>query len=67
MRRAAGSPEPKTTAAFQDVPPSADYGKAVSWALEQKITTGTGNGSTFSPEQGCSRGEIMTFLYRDLA
>ena len=61
-----GSHEPTVSAVFTDVPASADYAKAVSWALEKKITTGTGDGSTFSPQRGCSRGEIMTFLYRDL-
>ena len=66
MWKAAGSPDPKAAASFKDVPASADYAKAVSWALEKKITTGTGDGSTFSPQRGCSRGEIMTFLYRDL-
>ncbi len=40
--------------------------QAVVWALEQNITTGTGP-DTFSPDKTCTRGQIVTFLYRDLA
>lgn len=61
--KAAGSPDPKNSAGFTDLPNSADCIKAVSWALEQGITDGTGP-ATFSPNQGCSRGQIVTFLYR---
>ena len=64
MWKAAGSPEPQAAASFTDVPASADYVKAVSWALERKITTGTGDGTTFSPDRGCTRGQIATFIYR---
>lgn len=64
MWKAAGSPPPKTTAVFTDVPASANYAKAVSWAVEQGITEGTGNGA-FSPDRGCDRGQIVTFLYRE--
>ena len=39
------------------------YFKAVLWAVENNITTGTGNGK-FSPNSTCTRGQIVTFLYR---
>ena len=64
MWRAAGCPEPTVTAEFEDVPPYASYAKAVSWALEKGIINGTG-GLTFSPNQICSRGDVVTLLYRD--
>ena len=67
MWKAAGSHEPTVSAVFTDVPASADYAKAVSWALEQGVTTGTGDGTTFSPDRGCTRGQIATFLYREQA
>lgn len=40
---------------------------AVAWAVEQGITQGTGDGSTFAPDSPCTRGQIMTFLYRAYA
>ena len=61
--RAAGSPEPVGTSAFTDVPASAYYAKAVAWAVENGITTGTSE-TTFSPDAPCTRGQSMTFLYR---
>lgn len=64
--QAAGSPA-APAASFTDVPAGAAYAPAVAWAVEQKITTGTGDGTTFSPDTVCSRGEIMTFLHRNLA
>ena len=63
--RAAGSPEPKNVGSFSDVPASAYYAKAVAWAVENGITTGTGEGR-FSPDAACTRGEIVTLLYRYL-
>lgn len=48
---------------FADVVPGSYYEQAVDWAVEEKITTGTG-AITFSPELTCSRGEIITFLWR---
>ena len=51
------------TAGFDDVEPGAYYSNAVTWALEQGITTGT-SGNTFSPGAACTRGQIVTFLYR---
>ena len=61
----AGSPD-APAAGFTDVPSGADYAQAVAWAVSQGITSGAGNGR-FSPEQACTRGQIMTFLYRDFA
>lgn len=63
--RAAGSPEPKNVGSFSDVSASAYYAKAVAWAVENGITTGTGEGG-FSPDAACTRGEIVTLLYRYL-
>ena len=39
------------------------YYKPVLWAVEQKVTAGT-SATTFSPNKKCTRGEIVTFLYR---
>lgn len=61
--RLAGSPEAGVAVRFQDVPADSDYAKAVGWAVERKITYGTG-ADTFSPEAICTRGQIVTFLYR---
>ena len=63
--RAAGSPEPKNVGSFSDVPASAYYAKAVAWAAANGITGGTGEGR-FSPDAACTRGEIVTLLYRYL-
>ena len=63
MWKAAGSPAPAGKADFDDVPASADYAQAVAWAVEQKITSGTGS-SNFSPAATCTRGQIVTFLHR---
>lgn len=60
-----GSPEPESSNTFQDVPTNAYYSNAVSWAMEWGITNGT-SVTTFSPEQTCTRAQIVTFLYRDL-
>ena len=62
--RAAGSPAPKSTAmAFTDVPAGSYYYDAVLWAIESGITKGTSD-TTFSPNANCSRGQIVTFLWR---
>lgn len=60
----AGSPKTAVNNTFTDVPASAPYAQAVAWAVERNITKGTGNGS-FSPNNPCTRGQIVTFLYRD--
>ena len=61
--RAAGSPEPKAMSSFADVLPDAYYAKAVAWAIENGITTGTGDGK-FSPDATCTRAQAVTFLFR---
>lgn len=62
--RAVGSPEPKGTAAgMTDVVPGSYYAKAVAWAVENGITTGTAEG-TFSPDATCTRAQAVTFLAR---
>ena len=61
--RAAGSPEPKAMGSFTDVLSDAYYAKAVAWAIENGITTGTGDGK-FSPDATCTRAQAVTFLFR---
>ena len=61
--RAAGSPEPKSMSSFADVSMDAYYAKAVAWAVENGITTGTGDGK-FSPDATCTRAQSVTFLFR---
>ena len=62
--RAYGCPEPMTTEnPFSDISPDAYYYKAVLWAVEEGITQGTGKGK-FSPDKGCTRGQVATFLWR---
>ena len=67
MWKAAGSPEAKTEKAFTDVASDAEYAAAVAWAVENEITAGTGDGTTFAPGNPCNRGQIVTFLFRQLA
>lgn len=50
---------------FTDVSADAYYAKAVAWAVQNGITTGTGFG-VFSPDAACTRAQIVTFLYRYL-
>ncbi len=62
--RAAGQPEPKSSNnPFSDVREDDYFYKAVLWAVEQGITKGTGK-TTFSPEDTCTRAQIVTFLWR---
>ncbi len=62
--RAAGSPEPtSTTTAFTDIDSNEYYYKAVLWAVEKGITTGTTE-TTFSPSATVTRAQTVTFLYR---
>lgn len=62
--QAAGSPATAAANSFTDVPAGADYVTAVAWAVEQKVTQGTGDGTTFSPNKSCTRAEIVTLLHR---
>ena len=64
--RAAGSPEPKAASSFADVAAGSYYAKAVAWAVENGITTGTGDGK-FSPDATCTRAQAVTFLARALS
>ena len=62
--RAAGSPEPRGTATgMTDVAAGSYYEKAVAWAIENGITTGTADG-LFAPGATCTRAQSMTFLFR---
>ena len=62
--RAAGAPEPKGTASgMTDVVSGSYYEKAVAWAIENGITTGTGD-DKFSPDATCTRAQSVTFLFR---
>lgn len=65
--RAEGKPNPtKTDNQFKDVKEGDFYYNAVLWAVEKEITNGTA-ANAFSPLATCTRGQIVTFLYRDLA
>lgn len=66
MWQAAGCPTVTTQTSFTDVPADADYAMAVAWAVEKSITNGT-SATTFSPDNTCTRGQIATFLHRNLA
>ena len=62
--RAAGSPNPETrTMPFTDVPAGSYYYDAVLWAVENGITKGTSE-TRFSPDDTCTRAQIVTFLWR---
>ena len=65
--RAKGSPKPTGVSnPFTDVPSGKYYTYAVLWALQNNITTGR-TPTTFGPDDACTRGHVVTFLYRDLA
>jgi len=52
-----------SAAAFEDVPEDAYFAPAVQWALDNGVTTGTSS-TTFSPDATCTRGQVVTFLWR---
>lgn len=64
--RSENMPAAGTANSFTDVAADAYYADAVNWAVENGITTGTGDGTTFSPSDNCNRAQIVTFLYRCL-
>ena len=65
--RSQGEPEPTSTNnPFSDVKTSDYYFKAVLWAVENEVTQGVGGGK-FAPNASCTRGQIVTFLYRAIA
>lgn len=57
---------PALTDVFADVPADAPWAQAVAWAVARRITEGDGSG-LFNPDGICSRGQIVTFLYRYMA
>ena len=63
--RAVGQPAPATEATFTDVSADSYYAGAVSWAVENGVTTGVGNGK-FDPNATCTRGQIAAFLARSM-
>lgn len=63
MYRMKGAPAVGGVSPFLDVPPTLYYAGAVAWAVENGITEGT-SANYFSPHNDCSRGQIVTFLYR---
>ena len=63
--RMAGSSKADGTNAFTDVPTDSYYKDAVLWASKNGVTSGT-SATTFAPENGCTRGQIVTFLYRQM-
>ena len=63
--RLKNEPVPTGSASFPDVPANAYYAAAVTWAVEQNITNGMGNG-LFAPNNNCTRAQIVTFLYRTI-
>ena len=64
--RAEGKPGAKAANSFSDVASGAYYYDAVLWAVANGVTNGMGNG-TFAPDAPCTRGQIVTFLYRAMA
>ena len=63
LYRTAGEPRYNGSNPFTDVPKGAYYETAVKWAVGNKITSGT-SARAFSPNETCSRAQIVTFLYR---
>ena len=62
--RAAGSPEPKTASCpFEDVAATSQHYKAILWAAENGITVGF-DATHFKPTETCTRGQIVTFIWR---
>jgi len=54
---------PTTVNGFTDVAAGDFYAEAVAWAVENGVTNGT-SATTFSPSNGCTRAQIVTFLFR---
>ena len=66
LYRMQNSPESKAENPFTDVKADAFYANAVLWAVENGVTTGA-SATTFDPAGDCTRGQIVTFLYRCLS
>ena len=60
------SPSASGTTSFIDIPAGQYYSTAVAWAVANNITNGMGDG-IFAPDATCTRGQIVTFLYRAMA
>ena len=59
-----GQPDPKSAETpFEDLKPGAFYEKAVAWAVENEVTNGM-SADKFGPDATCTRGQVVTFLYR---
>ena len=63
LYRAAGSPAGYANSGYMDVPETSYCAVPVAWAVALRITSGTGT-LTFSPDDLCTRAQIVTFLYR---
>ena len=59
----AGLAAPAAAAGFSDVPPDSPFAQAIDWAVEKDITQGKAPG-VFAPGEPCSKGQILTFLWR---
>jgi hypothetical protein len=59
-------PSAPAGSSFNDVSAGAYYATAVAWAVDEGITGGT-TPATFSPDRACTRAQVVTFLYRDMA
>ena len=66
LHRANGSPAVSGSNPFTDVAADAYYAAAVQWAVAENVTAGT-SATTFASDAPCTRGQIVTFLYRDMA
>ena len=64
--RTEGQPKGGKAGQFSDVPAGQYFTDAVAWAVDKGITDGVDIGK-FGPDQACTRGQIVTFLYRDMA
>ena len=58
-----GEAPPAVKTAFEDIPEDAPYAMAVNWAVDKGITNGTSE-TTFSPDAACTRGQVITFIWR---
>lgn len=66
LYKAAGSPSVSGSNPFKDVKSGDYFYSPVLWAVKNGITSGT-SATTFSPSQSCTRGQIVTFLYKHYA
>lgn len=66
LYRLAGEPSVAGSTGFLDVPAGNWFANAAVWAVKEGITNGTSD-TTFTPDQECTRGEILTFLYRQFS